>query len=102
MDAVVEEIKGIIKAEDHIDPESVMVFFRDYSASSLDIWIVYVSKDGDFQHFMRTKQRINLNIMRAVQARGLSFAFPTQTVEFGESAAKALAARRDVQGAGGA
>lgn len=102
MDAVVEEIKGIIKAEDHIDPESVMVFFRDYSASSLDIWVVYLSKDGDFQHFMRMKQRINLNIMRAVQARGLSFAFPTQTVEFGESAAKALAARRDAQGAGGA
>jgi hypothetical protein len=35
-----------------------------------------------------------LNIMRAVQTRGLSFAFPTQTLEFGESAAKALAARR--------
>jgi MscS family membrane protein len=94
MDAIIEEIKGIIKAEEHIDPESIMVFFRDYSASSLDIWIVYVSKDGDFQHFMRVKQRINLNIMRAVQARGLSFAFPTQTLEFGESAAKALAARR--------
>ena len=95
MEAVVEEIKGIIKAEDHIDPESIMVFFRDYSASSLDIWIVYVSKDGDFLHFMSVKQRINLNIMRAVQARGLSFAFPTQTLEFGESAAKALAPRRD-------
>jgi MscS family membrane protein len=93
MEALVEEIKGIIKAEDHIDPESIMVFFRDYSASSLDIWMVYVAKDGDFQHFMRVKQRINLNIMRAVQARGLSFAFPTQTLEFGESAAKALAAR---------
>jgi MscS family membrane protein len=93
MDAIVEEIKGIIKAEDVIDPESVMVFFRDYSASSLDIWVVYLTKDGDFQSFMRTKQRINLNIMRAVQARGLSFAFPTQTVEFGESAAKALGPR---------
>ena len=94
MEAIVEEIKGIIKAEDHIDPESIMVFFRDYSASSLDIWIVYVAKDGDFQHYMRVKQRINLAIMRAVQARGLSFAFPTQTLEFGESAARALSARR--------
>ncbi|MFA6959229.1 MAG: mechanosensitive ion channel family protein [Opitutaceae bacterium] len=94
MEVIVEEIKDIIKAEEHIDQESIMVYFRDYSASSLDIWIVYVAKDGDFQHFMRVKQRINLNIMRAVQVRGLSFAFPTQTLEFGESAAKALAARR--------
>jgi MscS family membrane protein len=97
MESVVEEFKAIIKAEDHIDPESIMVFFRDYSASSLDIWIVYVAKSGDFQHFMRVKQRINLNIMKAVQARGLSFAFPTQTLEFGESAARALAARKSDQ-----
>ena len=93
MAAMVEDIKGIVRSEDCVDPASILVFFRDYSASSLDIWIVYVAKDGDFVRFMDAKQRINLAIMRAVQARGLSFAFPTQTLEFGESAARALAAR---------
>ncbi len=93
MDAIVEEFRQIILADAEVDPASVMVFFRDYSASSLDIWLVYVAKDPDFQKHMRLRQRINLALMRAVQARGLSFAFPTQTVEFGDSAAKALAAR---------
>ena len=98
MDEIVAEIRQIIMAEDFVDPESIMVFFRDYSASSLDIWIVYVTKDGDFQHFMRVKQRINLAMMRAVQSRGLSFAFPTQTLELGASAAQALARRQNSEG----
>jgi MscS family membrane protein len=57
-----------------------------------------VAKDPDFQKSMRLRQRINLAMMRAVQARGLSFAFPTQTVEFGDSAAKVFAPRRETQG----
>ncbi len=90
MAAIVEEFHQIIIAEAEVDTESVMVFFRDYSASSLDIWIVYAVNDPDFQKHMRLRQRINLALMRAVQARSLSFAFPTQTVEFGVNAAKAL------------
>lgn len=93
MDAIVEDFRAIILAEDEVDPSSVMVFFRDYSASSLDIWVVYVAKDSDFQKSMRLRQRINLAFMRAVQARGLSFAFPTQTLELGSTAAKAFSGR---------
>lgn len=97
LEAIVEEFRQIILAEAEIDPTSVMVYFRDYSASSLDIWLVYVARDADFQKSMRLRQRINLALMRAVQARGLAFAFPTQTLEFGESAAKLLAARKSGQ-----
>jgi MscS family membrane protein len=95
--AIVEDIRQILLADSEIDPASVMVFFRDYSASSLDIWIVYVARDPDFQKHMRLRQRTNLAVMRAVQARGLSFAFPTQTVELGDSAARLLAPRKDSQ-----
>lgn len=95
MEAIVEEFKQIILAEPHVDPASVMVYFRDYSASSLDIWMVYMTKDADFPKHMTARQRINLAIMRAVQARGLSFAFPTQTVELGESTARLLNAPKD-------
>ena len=100
MDEIVEKFRRIILAEAEVDPTSVMVFFRDYSASSLDIWIVYVATDPDFQKHMRLRQRINLTMMRAVQARGLSFAFPTQTVEFGGSATKLFAPRKDGDASG--
>jgi MscS family membrane protein len=91
MDEMVGEIKRIVLAEDGVDPTSVMVFFRDFGASSLDIWVVYVSKSPDFQPYMTMRQRINLNIMHAVEARGLSFAFPTQTVHLDGEIAKKIA-----------
>ena len=93
MNAIVEEFKQIILAEPEIDQNSVMVFFRDYSASSLDIWVVYMAQGPDFQAFMRMRQRINLAFMRAVDARGLSFAFPTQTLHFAGEIADRLADR---------
>ncbi len=95
LEAIVEDFRALILAEDEVEPDSVQVFFRDYSASSLDIWLVYVAKDADFKKHMRLRQRINLAMMRAVQVRGLSFAFPTQTLELGASAAKSLMGRRE-------
>jgi MscS family membrane protein len=80
MDALVTEIRGIIKAEPDVDASSVLVYFRDLSASSLDIWSAYNTKNPDFGKHMELRQRVNLAIMRAVAARGLAFAFPTQTL----------------------
>ncbi|HSI08192.1 MAG: mechanosensitive ion channel family protein [Rariglobus sp.] len=97
LEAIVEDFRALILAEDEVEPDSVQVFFRDYSASSLDIWLVYVAKDADFKKHMRLRQRINLAMMRAVQSRGLSFAFPTQTLELGASAARALIAGKSAQ-----
>jgi MscS family membrane protein len=94
MDAIVEEIRGIIAAQPEVDHPGVMVYFRDFSGSSLDIWIVYEVPDPDFKKAMQVKQRINLAIMRAIESRGLSFAFPTQTIEFAGHLAEKMAERR--------
>ena len=93
MDAIVEEFRALILKEDEVQPNSVMVYFRDYSASSLDIWVVYETKDPDFQKHMHLRQRLNLAMMRTVEARKLAFAFPTQTVILDGAVAKRLADR---------
>lgn len=80
MDEIVAEFKRLILAEAEVDPTSVICYFRDYSASSLDIWMVFNVIDPDFHKHMQLRQRLSLAFMRAVEARGLSFAFPTQTV----------------------
>jgi MscS family membrane protein len=86
LQAIVKEIHSLLTAEPEIDANSVMVFFRDLNTSSLDIWIVYETPDPDFQKHMRVRERMNLAIMRAVAAQGLSFAFPTQTLLLGRAA----------------
>ncbi|MEO6568696.1 MAG: mechanosensitive ion channel family protein, partial [Opitutaceae bacterium] len=80
MESVVESIRGILAADPEVDGDSILVFFRDLSASSLDIWVAYETPDPDFRKHMAVKQRINLAIMRLVEEGGLSFAFPTQTL----------------------
>ena len=93
MEGIVEEIKRILKSQPEIDAASIMVFFRDLNASSLDIWVVYELPDPDFQKHMAVKQRVNLLIMRAVEAGGLAFAFPSQTVYLAGEVAEKMAAR---------
>lgn len=90
MEALVNEIRALITAEAEVDATTVHVYFRDLSASSLDIWLVYVIKNADFAKHMALKQRLNLAFMRAVAARGLTFAFPTSVMHLDGPIAKQL------------
>ena len=92
MKLIVEDIRRLILSEAAVDANSVMVFFRDLSASSLDLWIVYVAQGPDFQQGLALKQRVNLEIMRLVAARGLSFAFPTSVMHLDGPIAKQMVA----------
>jgi MscS family membrane protein len=80
METIAQEIKALILQEAEVDSTSVMVYFRDISSSSLDLWVVYVTKQPDFQKHMALRQRLNLAFLRMVEAHNLSFAFPSQTV----------------------
>jgi MscS family membrane protein len=91
MEALIDELRKIITAEAEVDPASVLVFFRDFSASSMDVWVVYVARSNDFAAGMRLRQRLNLAFMRAVEARGLAFAYPTQVLHFDGPVARRLA-----------
>ncbi len=93
MEALVGELRKIIEGEAEVDPVSVLVFFRDFGASSMDVWVVYVAKSPDFAAHMKLRQRLNLAFMRAVEARGLSFAYPTQMVHLPEKIVERLAAK---------
>jgi len=93
MNEMVEVIRGIIQGYPGVDRDGVLVFFRDFGPSSLDIWVVYEFTDSDIRKALTAKQAINMAIMRAVTSRGLSFAFPTQTVELTGAAIEKIAAR---------
>ena len=91
MEAIVADLRGLILAEAAVDASSVQVYFRDLSASSLDIWLTYVINDPDFARHLALRQKLNLAFMRAVAARGLVFAFPTSVLHLDGPVAKQLA-----------
>ena len=65
----------------HPMTQDASVYWRDYAASSLDIFIVYWCKSTRQEVFLAALQEINLEIKRRFDAAGLTFAFPTQTIQ---------------------
>ena len=94
MEKIVQEIRELIGREPEVDPASVHVYFRDYSASSLDIWLAYNVRNPDFANHLAVRQRINLALMRAVSAQGLEFAFPTTVMHLDGPIAQQIADRK--------
>jgi len=95
LEAIVADLRALILAEAEVDPASVNVYFRDLSASSLDLWLVYAAREADFTKHMALRQRLNLAFMRAVAARGLAFAFPTSVMHLDGPVARQLAGGKE-------
>lgn len=60
--------------------QDVWVYWRDYSASSLDIFVVYWCKSTDYKAFLGALEEINVQIKKRFDAAGIEFAYPTQTI----------------------
>ncbi len=56
--------------------------FVEFGASSLDLELVYHIDTQDYGTAMDTQQRINLDILRRFEEKGIDFAYPTQTLYF--------------------
>jgi MscS family membrane protein len=94
LEAIVQEIRGLIEREPGVEAGSVYVYFRDFSASSLDLWVTYAANDPDFAQHLAMRQRLNLAFMRAVAAGGLEFAFPTSVMHLDGPIAQQIADRK--------
>jgi MscS family membrane protein len=81
LEELVPAIRALLEGRAEVEPKSVQVAFRDFSASSLDIWLAYEARDSDFRLGLQLRQEVNLALLRLVAARGLAFAYPTQTLE---------------------
>jgi len=66
--------------QQHPNTHDALVYWKDYAASSLDIFVAYWCKTTDFKVFLQSLEEINLEIKRRFDAAGLDFAFPTQTI----------------------
>ncbi len=91
MQAILGDIRTILRGDPGVHPQTIAVYFSGYGESSLDIQLMYFSADPDWARHMELRERVNLAIMRAVAARGLSFAFPTQTLHVDDDVARKLA-----------
>ena len=78
-----QKIPEIIK--DIIEDQPQVTFnrahFKNYSDSALVFEIVYSINSADFNLYMDTQQKINLEIYRQFHDEEIDFAYPTQTIQ---------------------
>jgi small-conductance mechanosensitive channel len=71
------EVRAIIEAEAHVTFDRAHV--ATFSASSIDLELVFFVESPDYPLFMDIKQRIMLAILQRFGELGIAFAYPTQT-----------------------
>jgi small-conductance mechanosensitive channel len=78
----IREIPGVVRRI--IEGLDDTLFDRAHFASFGDFALVFESAyyvlSSDFNRYMDIQQEINLNLMKEFRTRGISFAFPTQTL----------------------
>jgi MscS family membrane protein len=77
---LLHRVREMLKAQETIDPESVVVYFTDFGGSSLDILIRAYVLLTDWGEFTAEKERLNMEVMDIVSDLGMSIAFPSTSL----------------------
>lgn len=80
MNEIVEEFRRILREDDGVNQDFILVNWTDFGASSLDILVYYFTTTTKWLEYMDVRQRINTKLAKAVDAHGSSVAFPTRTL----------------------
>lgn len=91
MQALVNDFRSILRNDQGVQQDFILVNFTDFGESSLDILVYYFTQTTKWLEHMDIRQRINCKLMDAIHARGLSIAFPTRSLHLDGPAASRLA-----------
>jgi len=80
MEAFVEGIKAIVKANKNFRQDFYEVHFTSFGAHSLDVLIYIFFKVPDWSAELQQRHNFLLEVLRLAKELGIEFAFPTQTL----------------------
>ncbi len=80
MQAFVEGVRAILKANPHVRQDSYEVAFRNFGDSALEVLVYFFLRVPSWTEELKQRQNVLLEIMRLAEAIGVDFAFPTQTL----------------------
>ena len=80
MEAFVEGIKAIVKANKHFRQDFYEVHFNSFGAHSLDVLVYVFFEVPDWSTELQQRHNFLLEVLRLAGEVGVEFAFPTQTL----------------------
>lgn len=80
IEKAIQIIRDILNNHKGMHPDfPPRVFFNEFNDASLNIMMIYWFHPNDYWGYMEFTESVNLKIMRAFEAEGIEFAFPTTT-----------------------
>jgi MscS family membrane protein len=95
MRAILDGLEQALREHPRIWPDAVIVRFKEFGASSLDIEVMAWFQTADYSEFQLYRQEVLLRFMDVVEQNGSSFAFPTRTVHLAGSPLPDASGRSD-------
>lgn len=80
MEAFVEGIKAIVKANKHFRQDFYEVHFNSFGPHSLDVLVYVFFEVPDWSTELQQRHNFLLEVLRLAKELGVEFAFPTQTI----------------------
>ena len=75
------KLKITLKKNEDYKPElGYAVWVDKFADSSIDMFIRWFTKTGDWDEWLAVKERLAIQIKQIVEKNGASFAFPSQSI----------------------
>lgn len=76
----VDKIRNMLFDHDKIHNDMIMVYFNEFAASSLNIFIYCFTTTSDWDEYLSIRQDVHFKIMHIFEELDISFAFPSMSV----------------------
>ncbi len=80
INSCIGKIKTILKTNDNIDSETIIVTLEEIKEDSNVLWIVAYLKTGDYDEFVRIREKVNCSILDVLERENIDLVYPTQRV----------------------
>ncbi|MBZ0288624.1 MAG: mechanosensitive ion channel family protein [Anaerolineae bacterium] len=80
MQALLEQLRDMLKSREHVDSDSVLVSFINFGDAGMEILIRCYVTLADWAAFTSEREHINLEMMKIIEDLGLHIAFPARAV----------------------
>lgn len=81
IEAFCDGVRAIVAAHPHTRKDEVQVHFHDFSDSALHVMMQFYVVVPDYSTELRIRHEVLLDIVRLARDLGVSFAFPTRTLQ---------------------
>jgi MscS family membrane protein len=85
---VLEDIRALLRSDPGVHQGVIVASLADFGDTALRVQVVYYAADPDWEAHMGVRERVNLGILRALAARGVSLSYPDPVIRMDPAAAR--------------